>query len=172
VCVSSQSFFLTGDHKIVICFEHVDDRGRGVLSDWDLEKRQRRAINAWLINARKYDREMAQGTLIFKLEIPDLYYAKFRTSNVELRPRLFLGPDRYPNGLTFLERVIKRDGRELPDRRSSRAPERLREAQADPGTRVREVSLKAGSTSWRKRRRVRKGNGKTGWKVWVGSESF
>lgn len=156
---------LTGDQEIVISFEHVDDRGRGVVSDWDLGKRQRRAINAWLINARKYDREMAQGTLIFKLPAPALYYAKVRTSDVELRPRLFLGPDRYPNGLTFLERVIKRDGREMPDRHSSRAPERLREARADPDTRVREITLTTGSTAWRKRRGVSKGNGKRGWKL-------
>ena len=149
----------------MICFEHVDDRGRGLVSDWPLEKRQRRAMNAWLINARKYDREMIQGTLIFKLQIPDVYYAKLRTSNVELRPRLFLGPSRYPNGLTFLERVVKRDGSEIPDRRSSRAPERLREAQADPTTRVRAVSLRTESTSWTKRRRAGKGNGKTVWKL-------
>ena len=116
----------------MIPFEYVDRRGSGIISDWSLEKRQSVALNTWLIRARRFDRETALNTLIFTCRpLRGIYYVKIR-GEVQLRPRVCLGPVDEEHELTFLERVRKKGGRETPERRSSRAPERRREVAGSP----------------------------------------
>lgn len=125
----------------MIPFEYVDRRGDRVVSDWSLEKQQRVSLNVWLVRIRRFDREMAINTQIFPCRpLRGVYYVKIR-GRVQLRPRVCLGPVDPDQEVTFLERVSKKGGRETPDRRSSRAPERYLEVRRSPDRRRRALAL-------------------------------
>jgi hypothetical protein len=165
---------ISGNHKIVILYEWTDGRGEPVLAGWDLESRQRRQLRALLIQLEGLDYEMAVGTLIFKKGVSDVYYSKIN-GDVALRPRCCLGPELsrkefqdlsrartaagasapseraiFPAGksevLTFLERVAKKDGKERPLLKDSKAAERLLEILEDRDRRQRVTLHERGGT--------------------------
>lgn len=140
----------------MIPYEWRDGRSAAVLTGWSLQPKQRTQLRALLILLESYDYEMANGTLIFKKGgTPDIYYSKIN-GNVALRPRCSLGPElshgeyeelrlaRLADGeppppdramtpagrtevMTYLERVDKRDQKERPLLKDSKAPGRLSE---------------------------------------------
>lgn len=65
------------------------------------------------------------GSVIFKLKLPGIYYAKVK-GRVALRPRCCIGPNDGER-VTFLERVHKTGGVESPSLRDSKAPQRMQE---------------------------------------------
>lgn len=119
----------------MIPYEYVDRRGDRVVSDWPLEARQMRQMKGLLIRLEQVDRELAVGSILFKMKLRHIYYAKIR-GEVALRPRLCIGPA-FDDEVTFLERVEKKGGRERPGVEASRAPERLRALRDGTGTRAR-----------------------------------
>lgn len=160
----------------MIPYEWVDRRGEGVLSDWQLQPRQRRQLAALLLNLEAFDFEMARNTLIFKKGARDIYYSKIN-GNEALRPRCCVGPElgkkeyeelrraraeagedappeqaMFPAGkteiVTYLERVSKKDGEEQPLLKDSKASERLREIQEDRRRRQRVTRHRTGGHSW------------------------
>lgn len=157
-----------GDHKIVIPYEWIGRRGEPVLAGWELEPRQRRQLKALLIQLELVDYELAVGTLIFKKGSSGIYYSKIN-GNVALRPRCCVGPEldseelkalndgRYgakesflsPAGraevVTYLEQVDKKDGKERPSMKDSRAPGRLAALRESRRLRQRVVLHKGGS---------------------------
>lgn len=119
----------------MIPYEYVDRRGDRVVSDWPLEARQMRQMKGLLIRLEQVDRELAVGSILFKMKLRHIYYAKIQ-GEVALRPRVCIGPA-FDDEVTFLERVEKKGGRERPGVEASRAPERLRALQDETGTRAR-----------------------------------
>jgi len=78
-----------------------------------------------LLRLEQADRDLAVGSIIFKMKLKDIYYAKVN-GEVALRPRVCIGPET-DGHVTFLERVEKRDGQEQPSEKRSLAPQRMRE---------------------------------------------
>jgi hypothetical protein len=107
----------------VIPFELVfrqDDRVQGLLTDWPLQDRERRALIVMLTVLYGTDSRQANGTVIFKEKVPGIYYAK-ATGNVQLRPRLCRGPQRPNDEVTFLVRAEERGGETIPPDAAQRA---------------------------------------------------
>lgn len=121
--------------EIMIPYEYVDRRGERVVTDWPLQARQMRQVKGLLIRLEQVDRELAVGSILFKMKLKHIYYAKIR-GEVALRPRVCLGPA-LDNELTFLERVEKKGGRERPGPEMSRATVRLRALVRGTARRVR-----------------------------------
>lgn len=114
----------------MIPYEYVDRRGDQLVTDWPVETAQWRQLRVLLILLEKTDRDQAVGSVIFKLKLPGIYYAKIN-GRVALRPRCCVGSH---NGerVTFLERVQKSGGVESPGLRESKAPERMQEVTDNP----------------------------------------
>lgn len=119
----------------MIPFEYVERRGDRLVTDWPLEARQMRQMKGLLIRLEQVDRELAVGSILFKMKLRHIYYAKIG-GEVALRPRVCIGPT-LEDEVTFLERVEKKGGRERPGVEASRAPERLRAIQEGAATRAR-----------------------------------
>ncbi|HSL81498.1 MAG TPA: hypothetical protein VLF66_01900, partial [Thermoanaerobaculia bacterium] len=119
----------------MIPYEFVDRRGDRLVTDWPLEARQMRQIKGLLIRLEQVDRGLAVGSILFKMKLRHVYYAKIR-GEVALRPRVCIGPV-FDEEVTFLERVEKKGGHERPSLETSRAPERLRALVTGAATRAR-----------------------------------
>jgi hypothetical protein len=159
-----------GDHKFVIPYEWVTQRGEGVLSGWDLEGHQRRQLTALLVDLEGVDLAAALGTLIYKKggkNANGIYYSKINGVQA-LRPRCSVIPDlsnlerevlrraRKERGesaipddakietVTYLEGVTKKDNKETPLMTESQAVKRLREIIAERTRRQEIVSHKRG----------------------------
>jgi hypothetical protein len=109
----------------VIPYEYVDRRGDRLVTDWPVEAAQWRQLRVLLILLEGTDRDQAVGSVIFKLRLPGIYYAKIN-GRVALRPRCCVGPHDGER-VTFLERVQKSGGVEHPGLRDAKAPERMQE---------------------------------------------
>lgn len=99
----------------------VPKEGR-VITDWVLEEAQLRQVKVLMRLLEQADRNLAAGSIIFKLPgklMKGIYYAKVNGS-VALRPRCCVGPGA-DDKVTFLERVQKIGGEETPSRRNSKA---------------------------------------------------
>jgi hypothetical protein len=133
----------------VILFQWVSRRGHTVIDDWELEAQQARQLKVLLVGLEGADFELANGSLIFKTRLPGVYYSKIN-GNVALRPRCCLGPaldseecrevgmsppSAKEDALTYLERVSKKDGKEMPSREDSAAPGRNEEIEASRASR-------------------------------------
>lgn len=122
----------------MIPYEYVGRRRECLVTDWPLEASQLRQMKDLLVRLEQVDREVAVGSIIFKKGLKDVYYAKIN-GQVALRPRLCIGPGG-DHRVTFLERVVKRGGKEQPSLDSSAAPERL-EALRDGSATAERVTL-------------------------------
>jgi hypothetical protein len=96
----------------VIPFELLEGGDR-ILSDWELEDRERRALTAMLVVLFQVRYPQALNTVIFKEGKSDIFYAK-ATGKVQLRPRCCQGPDRPTEEVTFLLRATKKGGVTTP----------------------------------------------------------
>lgn len=99
----------------------VPKEGR-VITDWGLEEAQLRQVKGLMRLLEQADRNLAVGSIIFKLPgkfMKGIYYAKVN-GTVALRPRCCIGPGA-DDRVTFLERVQKIGGEEIPARRNSKA---------------------------------------------------
>lgn len=103
----------------------------GLLTDWPLQDRERRALTVMLTLLFRADYRLAVGTVIFKEKERGIYYAK-ATGNVQLRPRLCRGPRRPNDEVTFLVRAEERDGKTIPSNAAKRAAEQMQAVSNDP----------------------------------------
>lgn len=123
-----------GDHEFMILFEYVDRRGRGVITDWRLEVRQRAKLDEQLDRLRQIDWRLALGRLIHGAGSRHVFKIRVR-GNVQLRPLLYRPPGA-PREIVFVMRAVERDGRldpidalemaELRRKRTIVQPERRR----------------------------------------------
>jgi len=120
----------------MITYEYVDRKGGRAMMDWPLEKRQRQGLRRKMRILRSLDREMVVGSVIFATKVTGIYRTKIR-GNVQLRPRLCLGPPDPETEITFLERCEERGGKEHPPDVSERARRKLDEVADDPDHRRR-----------------------------------
>jgi hypothetical protein len=97
----------------VLAYEYVDTGGEGVLSDWRLEKRQRRALRNKLRMLRSVDWQLAAGSLLHKTKTADIWEFEVR-GNVQLRPMACFGPADKKAEITFLAQAVERDNRIEP----------------------------------------------------------
>lgn len=86
-----------------------EGRPKGLLADWPLEDRERRALKTMLLILFQIDGRQAVGSVIFPTDETDIYYAK-ATGKVQIRPRLCRGPARPNDEVTFLVRATKKGG--------------------------------------------------------------
>lgn len=114
----------TPDQEIVIPYELVSRRGDRLITDWAIEANQRRQMRNLMLNLEATDRDQAVGSIIFKLPIAGVYYAKIN-GRVALRPRCCIGPGG-DHRVTFLERVHKKDKVETPKVQQSGSGDRMR----------------------------------------------
>lgn len=91
-----------------------------ILTDWELEDYERRALNVMLTVLFRADHRLAVGSIIFKEKEAGIYYAK-ATGKIQLRPRLCRGPERPNEEVTFLVRAIEKDRKTIPPDASRRA---------------------------------------------------
>jgi len=111
----------------MIPYELVDGRGERLLSDWDLDGREQRALNTLLLVLSQTDFEQARNSVIFKIGgHVDIYYSK-ATGRTQLRPRCCLGPDRPRDEVTYLVRAKERDRKTIPRDANARASVKLEE---------------------------------------------
>ena len=120
----------------MIPYEYVDEAGDRILSDWRLQKRERRALIVMLYRLFRTDSQQAIGSFIFKETEAGIYYAKV-TGNVQLRPRLCRGPQRPNDEVTFLVRAEERNWRTIPRNAAKIAAELLPVVVANPARRKR-----------------------------------
>ena len=85
----------------MISFEFVDRRGAGVLTDWRLDARQRRALERKLRLLEHADRRLAEGSILYKTKTPGIWEVEIR-GNVQLRPMACFGPLGPDVEVTFL----------------------------------------------------------------------
>ena len=123
----------------MIPFELVFREGgrvHGLLTDWPLQDRERRALTVMLTVLFRTDARQAVGSVIFKEEEPGIYYAK-ATGNVQLRPRLCRGPQRPNDEVTFLVRAEERDDKTIPADAAKRAAVLMEQVTGNPSLRRR-----------------------------------
>lgn len=105
------------------------------MTDWPLDRRQRRALNRRLDQLRQVDHKQAiDGSLVVKIKGPGLYKTKVR-GNLQLRPRLCFGPlDGEIEVITLLQRAQKKGNKPDPPRAESaaRSLAKIAEIKADP----------------------------------------
>ncbi len=118
----------------MIPYEYVDRRGAREMTDWPLDRRQRRALNRKIDFLRQVDWRQASA-IVYKVKGAGIYKIKVK-GNVQLRPRLCFGPADPKTEVTFLVRVTKKDNKESPADASSTAIARVEEIRADPSRRV------------------------------------
>ncbi len=131
----------------MIPFELVygpEDHRQGLLADWPLEDRERRALTIMLVLLFRTDWRQAVGSMIFKEEEEGIYYAK-ATGNVQLRPRLCRGPQRPNDTVTFLVRAEERDRKTIPADAMKRAARLMQALKEDPTLRRRYELLLRGA---------------------------
>lgn len=123
-------------------FEWVDERGKGVVTDWDLQSPQRAKLEAkldMLVNA-EVDPDTRKANLPSDLLAgpgydgqPFIYKLKAR-GNVQLRPMVCVGPDRLDEW-TILYPSIEVGNVLRPPNAASLAEERRKEILADKSRR-------------------------------------
>lgn len=148
----SSKRWLSGNHdttdyqESMIPFELVFTKGGkicGLLADWPLEDRERRALTVMLMVLFQTDSRQANKSVIFKEKEPGIYYAK-ATGRVQLRPRLCRGPARPNDEVTFLLRAEERDNETIPADAAKRAAVLMRAVRRDPSLRRRYRPAKRG----------------------------
>lgn len=124
----------------MIPYEYVEIREGGqlggLLSDWPLDDRERRALIIMLLRLFRTDSTQAVGSFLFKEPEPGIYYAK-ATGKTQLRPRLCRGPQRPNDEVTFLVRAVERDGKTIPQDAARRAASLALRVAVDDSTRRR-----------------------------------
>jgi hypothetical protein len=95
-------------------FEYIDARGDGVLSSWNLEKRERVRLSQKLDLLQQYGLDapgLVGGPNIGKQR--HIYKLKVK-GGVQLRPMFCRGPANRSTELTFLAQATERDGQITP----------------------------------------------------------
>lgn len=123
-------------------FEWIDARGRGVISDWDLEVRQQAKLDSKIDMLRNVEVDQA-GRVNLPVDLlagPGIYGQKWIYKmkihgSVALRPMLALGPLNRDAEWTFLVQAVEVGRKLKPTNAADIAELRRREILVDPSRR-------------------------------------
>lgn len=121
----------------MISFKFVDGRQRGLITDWNLDHRQRKAVQRKLRLLEKVDRRAAEGSILYSLG-GGIWEVEIR-GNVQLRPRACFGPEDPDSEVTFLAQAQERDNKTIPSNVNDIAAANLLLVQKEPTERRRQI---------------------------------
>ena len=120
----------------MILYEYVDRRGWGVVSTWDLQRREQTRLDLKLDMLSRVSVETAMGMLDGVRGHGGLFKLKIRVQKVQLRPTLCYGPQNTDSELTLLMPAYERNFEWEPSNAPEIAMDRKQEVEHDPSCRI------------------------------------
>lgn len=118
----------------MIVYEYVDREG-GVITSWELQKRERARLDAKIDMLRAVDFDTAQQMIRGVKNHRGVFKYQVTVQHVQLRPLLCYGPSKPRQELTFLVAAYERDWKWEPANAPDIATERISEVKDDPAKR-------------------------------------